>query len=137
MGSSHGDFVKYPRTPHLFGSKGTDDDKHLGEAQFARERCREYLRSRTDFAFNATNLMKTTRQRWIDLFADYRARVELVYVEPPFQRLLQQNRNRAKSVPEEVVRQLAGKCEPPNSTECHGLVFSDGWKELESTSSFL
>lgn len=31
MGSSHGDFVKYPRTPHLFGSRGTDDDKHLGE----------------------------------------------------------------------------------------------------------
>ena len=29
MGTSHGDFIKYPRTPHLFGSKGTDDDKHL------------------------------------------------------------------------------------------------------------
>lgn len=32
MGASHGDFVKYPRTPHLFGSKGTADDKHLNEA---------------------------------------------------------------------------------------------------------
>ncbi|TWT64193.1 RNA ligase family protein [Rubinisphaera italica] len=31
MGTSHGDFTKYPRTPHLFVSKGTDDDKHLGE----------------------------------------------------------------------------------------------------------
>ena len=31
MGSSHGDFVKYPRTPHLFGSTGTPDDKHLSE----------------------------------------------------------------------------------------------------------
>lgn len=30
MGSSRDDFVKYPRTPHLFGSKGTDDDKHMG-----------------------------------------------------------------------------------------------------------
>jgi hypothetical protein len=36
MGSSHGDFIKYPRTPHLFGSKGTDDDKHLGEAESKR-----------------------------------------------------------------------------------------------------
>jgi len=36
MGSSHGDFVKYPRTPHLFGSNGTDDDKHLGEAESTR-----------------------------------------------------------------------------------------------------
>jgi hypothetical protein len=36
MGSSHREFVKYPRTPHLFGSKGTDDDKHLGDAESAR-----------------------------------------------------------------------------------------------------
>jgi len=33
MGQSYGDFIKYPRTPHLFGSKGTADDKHLGEKQ--------------------------------------------------------------------------------------------------------
>ena len=33
MGASQGDFTKYPRTPHLFGSKGTDDDKHLGEKE--------------------------------------------------------------------------------------------------------
>ncbi len=29
MGASRDDFIKYPRTPHLFGSRGTDDDKHL------------------------------------------------------------------------------------------------------------
>ncbi|MCC6418629.1 MAG: RNA ligase family protein [Gemmataceae bacterium] len=33
MGASRDDFVKYPRTPHLFGSKGTDDDKHMSEAE--------------------------------------------------------------------------------------------------------
>src|SRR6516225_5726563 len=33
MGSSHDEFIKYPRTPHLFGSKGTDDEKHLSEAE--------------------------------------------------------------------------------------------------------
>lgn len=36
MGTSHGEFVKYPRTPHLFGSRGTDDDKHLDDAESAR-----------------------------------------------------------------------------------------------------
>lgn len=36
MGTSHGDFTKYPRTPHLFGSKGTDDDKHLSETESRR-----------------------------------------------------------------------------------------------------
>ena len=30
MGASSDDFTKYPRTPQLFGSRGTDDDKHLG-----------------------------------------------------------------------------------------------------------
>ncbi len=30
MGTTRDDFVKYPRTPHLFGSQGTEDDKHWG-----------------------------------------------------------------------------------------------------------
>jgi RNA ligase len=33
MGASRDEFVKFPRTPHLFGSKGTDDDKHMSEAE--------------------------------------------------------------------------------------------------------
>ena len=33
MGATRDNFVKYPRTPHLFGSKGTDDDKHLGQKE--------------------------------------------------------------------------------------------------------
>ena len=36
MVSSRDEFIKYPRTPHLFGSRGTDDDKHLGEAESLR-----------------------------------------------------------------------------------------------------
>jgi hypothetical protein len=33
MGATRDDFIKYPRTPHLFGSTGTDDDKHLGQEE--------------------------------------------------------------------------------------------------------
>jgi hypothetical protein len=33
MGATRDAFIKYPRTPHLFGSKGTDDDKHLGRRE--------------------------------------------------------------------------------------------------------
>ena len=36
MGRSQGEFVKYPRTPHLFGSRGTDDDKHLDDFESSR-----------------------------------------------------------------------------------------------------
>ena len=35
MGASRDHFSKYPRTPHLFGSKGTDDDRHLGPRESA------------------------------------------------------------------------------------------------------
>jgi len=35
MGATRDSFIKYPRTPHLFGSKGTDDDKHLGPRKSA------------------------------------------------------------------------------------------------------
>ena len=59
----------------------TDDQGEV--VQVGRERCREFLRSGRSFAFNATNLLRLTRQRWIDLFADYQARIEIVYVEPP------------------------------------------------------
>jgi tRNA uridine 5-carbamoylmethylation protein Kti12 len=65
------------------------------------------------------------RQRWIDLFADYRARIEIVYVEPPFETILQQNRRRESPVPEKVIRDLASRCEPPNWTECHRLTIVD------------
>lgn len=36
MGTSHGDFFKYPRTPHITGSTGTSDDKRLGSDATAR-----------------------------------------------------------------------------------------------------
>jgi predicted kinase len=95
-------------------------------AQLARERCREFLRARTDFAFNATNLLRQTRGRWIDLFADYNARIEIVYVEPAMSVVLEQNRQRERSIPESVIRELANKCEPPTLTEAHGLVIHGG-----------
>jgi predicted kinase len=95
-------------------------------AQLARERCRELLRARTSFAFNATNLLRQTRQRWIDLFADYHARVEIVYVEPALSVILEQNRRRKRCVPEDVIVELANKLEPPTWTEAHHLIVSDG-----------
>jgi putative nucleotidyltransferase with HDIG domain len=95
-------------------------------AQLARERCRELLRAGTSFAFNATNTMKLTRGRWLDLFADYNARIEIVYLEPPLESVLRQNKSRSSSVPEQVIRKLADKCEPPTWLECHQVVLSQG-----------
>jgi predicted kinase len=67
-------------------------------------------------------LLRQTRQRWIDLFADYGARIEIVYVEPPLSVVLKQNKRREQPVPENVIRELAEKCEPPTWAEAHDLV---------------
>ena len=84
--------------------------------QVARERCREHLRAARDFAFT-TNTVRQTRKRWIDLFADYGARVEIVYLEPPLPVILQQNKRRASPVPTEVIERLVDKLEPPTWAE--------------------
>ena len=106
----------------LRGELQVDAADDQGEViQLGRERCREYLRAGRSFAFNATNLLRHTRRRWIDLFADYDARVEVVYVEPPMRVTLEQNARRRSPVPERIIRELADKCEPPTITESHGL----------------
>jgi RNA ligase len=43
MGASQGDFIKFPRTPHLTGSKGTSDDKHLSPRHSAEFLAQESL----------------------------------------------------------------------------------------------
>jgi predicted kinase len=99
--------------------EATDDQG--GVIQVARQQCREYLRSGRSFAFNATNLLRQTRRRWIDLFADYEARIEIVYIEPPLSVILDRNGRRDCPVPKKVIQGLADKCEPPTWTEAHGL----------------
>lgn len=109
------------------GVEPTDDQGRV--AQLAQKRCREFLRSGTSFAFNATNTMRQTRGRWLNLFADYNARIEIAYIEPPFENLLRQNKSRSNAVPEPVIRKLAEKCEPPTWIECHSLVVREGESE--------
>ena len=95
----------------------TDDQG--GVIQAARERCREYLRAKRDFAFNGTNTMRQTRKRWIDLFAQYGAKIEVVYLEPPLAVLYQRNERREKRIPRQVIERLLSKLEPPTRPEGH------------------
>jgi putative nucleotidyltransferase with HDIG domain len=94
-------------------------DEQGGVVQAARERCREHLRAGRDFAFNATNTVRQTRARWIDLFAEYGARVEVRYLEPPLPVIHRRNDSRRTGVPRGVIDRLVKKLEPPTREEGH------------------
>lgn len=99
-----------------------DPTDNQGEViQAAREKCREHLRAHQSFAFNATNITRQMRQRWIELFVDYGARIEIVYLEPAMATIFAQNNRRVQPVPEGVIHRLMEKLEPPTITECHSL----------------
>lgn len=103
---------------------GVDPTENQGRiAQLARDACREHLRAGREFAFNATNTMRQTRSRWIDLCADYGARIEIVYLEPPLPQLLAQNQDRPAAVPDSVMQRLLEKLEPPTRVEGHRVRF--------------
>lgn len=102
---------------------GTNATGNQGKViQLARERAKEFLRSETDFAFNATNVTCQIRTKWIDLFAKYDARVEIVYLEPTLSVILKNNRDREHPVPESIIEKLYQRMEPPTLVECHSLL---------------
>lgn len=87
--------------------------------QAARERAREYLRAGRDFAWNATNVSRQMRSKPLRLLRDYGARIEIVYLEVPVDRLLAQNTKRRDSVPVDAIEKLMQKLEPPQLLEAH------------------
>ena len=89
--------------------------------QTARERAREHLRQGRDFVWNATNLTCQTRGSLIQLFADYNARVRIVHLEAPADRLFNRNSTRDDAVPQAAVERMLDRWEPPDLTECHDL----------------
>ncbi len=90
----------------------------------ARDLAREHLRRGESFVWNATNLSRQVRGDCIRLFAAYNARVRIVYVEVPEERLGEQNRQRAGRVPQAVIERLLDRWEVPDRTEAHTVVYT-------------
>ncbi len=104
---------------------GTAHGKGDGEViTLAKQRARELLRQRTPFCWNATNLARSTRRQLIDLFADYAARVRVVYCEVPWDVLCRRNRERDAPVPESVLSSMLKRWTVPDLTEAHEIVLS-------------
>lgn len=85
----------------------------------AREMARQHLRRKQCFIWNATNISRQMRERSLSLCAAYNARVRIVYIEAPANRLFAQNAERAHSVPSAVIARMLEKWQPPDLTEAH------------------
>ena len=94
--------------------------KHSGRvAQTALEQARVFLRRGEPFIWNATNIVRETRQKLVRLFADYGARVHILYLEAPLQELLRRNRKRPRHIPESVLEDMIRKLEVPAPWEAY------------------
>lgn len=101
---------------------GVDAASHQGPViAAARERAREHLRAGRSFAWDGTNVSRQIRQQLIDLFASYKARVRIVYVEESEAVLRTRNRARERPVPDRVIANLVDKWTVPDLTEAHAI----------------
>jgi len=88
----------------------------------ARDRARTALRAGRPFFWNATNVSRAIRGSLIDLFASYRAKVTIAYVETSAGELMRRNSARARPVPDKALERMLDRWEVPDLTECHALV---------------
>jgi predicted kinase len=83
----------------------------------ARERAKQLLRKKQPFVFNATNIITETRRKLCELFTAYGARVHIIYLEVPYQTLLERNQIRERYIPLPVLSRMIRKLEIPEPTE--------------------
>ncbi len=99
---------------------GVAPDKPQGKViQEARERARKHLRAGDDFVWNATNLSRQLRQNCTGLFADYNARVRIIYLEAAPDVLDARNARRKDPVPGKALARMLERWEVPDLTEAH------------------
>ncbi len=94
----------------------TDDQSAV--IAFALNKAKELLRSRQPFVVNMTNLTERIRAKWITLFEQYGAGVELVFLETEWEEELRRNAERKAAVPQSVIENMLSLLEPPQPYEC-------------------
>lgn len=84
----------------------------------AQETAREYLRKKQPFVWNATDITEQIRNKWISLFEQYGATVELVFLETEWEEQLRRNSDRENVVPPDKIEAMLSKLEIPQTFEC-------------------
>lgn len=75
----------------------------------AKERARAFLRKKQSFVWNATNIIKDTRNSLVDLFLSYGAIIEYIYLEVPYSEILKRYYKRERIVPINVINKMISK----------------------------
>ena len=86
-------------------------------ANIAREQAKEHLRKHQPFVWNATNITAQMRESLVSLFETYHAHVRIVYLETPWDTLLERNRSREEMVPVRALEDMLAKLTPPEAHE--------------------
>jgi predicted kinase len=94
-----------------------DKKGHGRVIQEAQEQARVFLRSRTPFVWNATNLTVNLRAKLIQQFQAYGAKTRIVYVETNYRTWLRRNEERTFSLPQKVLFRMLDRWEVPEVWE--------------------
>ena len=95
----------------------TDEQGKIVQA--AREQARVFLREKQPFVWNATNISPLIREKTIELCMDYKAMVKVVFLEAPWDEMLDRNQNRKDAVPQRAIEKMLDKLIPPDLSEAH------------------
>lgn len=100
-----------------------DKKKNSLTIKLAEEKVKEFLRAKKSFVFNATNVNRNLRSKWLSMFNNYGAKIKIIYLEVPFKKLLFQNKNRQYVVPENVIEKMLDQLEIPSYDEAHEIEY--------------
>lgn len=92
-------------------------------AAIAKERAKKFLRQKKTFVWNATNIIKDTRKKLCNLFTAYGARVTIIYVEAPYEKLLERNKIRERTIPEDILEHMIHKWDLVENFEAYHVQY--------------
>lgn len=94
------------------------DKKSEGQiVQEVKEMAKAFLRKKESFVWDAMNITKLDRDKLVMLATTYKAKPTFIYIEPEYNTLFQQNKNRDYPVPEKTIKNYLNGLEIPSATE--------------------
>ncbi len=113
----------------LIADDATDQTIHARVFRAIRFLVAERLRIGRPVTYvDATHLTRKEREPYLRLARPAEADVEILYFDTPLEVCLDRNRGRERVVPEEAIRAMAAKLEPPSAAEGFTRVTAVEWK---------